>query len=119
MKFALRGLKQLEENLNKLIDDLDDITDEALDEIAQGIYDRSQKMVPVDTGRLKESGEIVQLGKLHWMVHYQAFDPLTGYEYAPIQHEVLDFHHEIGQAKYLELAIDMSEVKSILKKYFG
>lgn len=119
MKFKLTGLKNVEEKLNEMINQVDDIAEDALGEIASNIYARSQQMVPVDTGRLKDSGEIVRISELHWAVQYQAFDPKTGYEYAPIQHEHLGFNHTVGNAKYLELAVDVGEIQSVLKKHFG
>lgn len=119
MKFELTGLKRVEDKLNQMIADVDDIAEDALGEIASNIYARSQMMVPVDTGRLKNSGEIVRISGLHWAVQYQAFDSETGYEYAPIQHEHLGFAHTVGNAKYLELAVDVGEIKSVLKKHFG
>ena len=60
----------------------------------------SQRLVPVDQGRLRASG-YVQKPDARGRVE-------IGYatEYALAQHEGLDFAHTTGQAKYLEAAID-------------
>lgn len=68
---------------------------------AEYLLNESQPLVPVDTGRLKESGEVVEIPKGYSVV-YSTENPETGYNYAMIQHENLEYHHEVGQAKYLE-----------------
>jgi len=46
--------------------------DNVAKKVAQDVYDKSQQYVPLDTGELKESGEIVQLKKGHYEVVYRA-----------------------------------------------
>lgn len=68
---------------------------------AQVLLAKSQPLVPVDQGTLVASGQVVRDGEGAAVV-YSATNPEDGYNYAVIQHERLDFHHEHGQAKYLE-----------------
>jgi hypothetical protein len=74
----------------------------ALFEIAEEIIAQSQLLVPVDLGTLKNS-------KFVEPPHHTTHDisVTMGYggqakDYAIVQHERLDFHHTVGQAKYLE-----------------
>lgn len=71
----------------------------------------SEPLVPEDTGALKASGQVTQEGTKA-TVSYSAVAP-DGYDYAAIQHERLDYHHEHGQAKYLEQPMN-SEAHAIL-----
>lgn len=101
-KWKFTNIRQLEKNFTEKINDIKLASSEGLVEAGKYLLDLSQPLVPVDTGRLKDSGKVIQENKNTVYVTYEAFNPENGYEYAPIQHEVLDFHHDIGQAKYLE-----------------
>ena len=101
-KWKFTGIEKLEKEFNKKVKDIESGTSEGLVNAAKYLLELSQPLVPVDTGRLKESGQVVEEDSSTVYVTYEAFNPETGYEYAPIQHEALDFHHNIGQAKYLE-----------------
>lgn len=64
----------------------------------------SEPLAPVDTGMLKASGKVTSIGGAgvhEAAVSYTAVAP-NGYDYAVRQHEQLDYHHQQGQAKYLE-----------------
>ena len=101
-KWKFEGIRELEKEFNKKIKDIKHGSSEGLVEAGKHLLELSQPLVPVDTGRLKESGRVVVEDANTVYVTYEAFNPENGYEYAPIQHEALDFHHNIGQAKYLE-----------------
>lgn len=101
-KWKFEGIKTLEKEFTKKLKDIKDGSSEGLVEAAKYLLELSQPLVPVDTGRLKESGKVVEENPSTVYVTYEAFNPENGYEYAPIQHEALDFHHNVGQAKYLE-----------------
>ena len=90
-----------------------------LKEAATKILAESQKLVPVETGALKDSGHINATGDLVATISYSAIP------YDIIQHEALEFNHPNGgQAKYLEnpfnayrneaLAIEAKAIKSKL-----
>lgn len=101
-KWKFEGIKELEKEFNRKVKDIKHGSSEGLVEAGKYLLELSQPLVPVDTGRLKESGRVVQENANTVYVTYEAFNPENGYEYAPIQHEALDFHHNVGQAKYLE-----------------
>lgn len=101
-KWKFEGIKQLEKEFSKKVKDIKHGSSEGLVDAAKYLLELSQPLVPVDTGRLKESGKVVEEDSSTVYVTYEAFNPENGYEYAPIQHEALDFHHNIGQSKYLE-----------------
>ena len=117
MKY-LRGLREVEKTLQRKLKHIDTATTEGLVKAGDYLLELSQPLVPVDTGRLKDSGNVAQNGPNRVFVHYEARDPVTGYDYAPIVHENLAYHHPIhyggageghegrydcgGQAKFLE-----------------
>lgn len=100
--WTFTGIAKLEAEFRKKLRQIDNATSEGLTLAAEHLLNASQPLVPVDTGRLKASGKVSSDGPSRRYVSYEAFDPNTGYEYAPLQHEALSFKHKIGQAKYLE-----------------
>lgn len=102
MTWQFKGIRKLEKEFNKKSKDIKHSSSEGLENAAKYLLELSQPLVPVDTGRLKESGKAFMADEKTAFVTYEAFNPENGYEYAPIQHEALDFHHNVGQAKYLE-----------------
>ena len=102
MSFKFEGIKQAEKNFNKKMKDVKKFTEQGLQDAAEHLLNRAIPLVPVDTGRLQRSGIVTSDGPNTRYVSFEAHDPITGYEYAPIQHENLYFKHEVGQAKFLE-----------------
>jgi len=100
-KWKFKNIRQLEKSFQNQIKHYETVGEEGIQEAAELLLQLSQPLVPIDTGALQASGSIVPDGKTVRYVTYEARSE-EGYDYAPIQHEVLDFHHEIGQAKYLE-----------------
>lgn len=95
-------LKLTVKNLDKLLNKVQVVsaqikkdTEETEYNIAKKIYAESQRLVPIDTGYLKESGKIV-LKENKTFVEYQT-------PYAIFVHERLDLYHPNGQAKFLEV----------------
>lgn len=109
----IKGLAELE----KKIAQIPHKTMNGVKMAVEYIYDKSQPLVPVDTGRLKESGKITRLSD-GYSVSYRALNPENQYNYAPIQHEHLGFRHTVGQAKYLEhpVRMNMAEIKDIIMR---
>jgi hypothetical protein len=102
---AKRAMKDVETRLNETITETEDATEEALKEIGQRIFDRSQHLVPVDTGALKASGYV------ETETTPDGFEVRIGYAmgddppYANFVHEDLTKHHDAPtQAKFLEQA---------------
>ena len=100
MSFKFEGIKQAEKNFNKKMKDVKKFTEQGLQDAAEHLLNRAIPLVPVDTGRLQRSGIVTSDGPNTRYVSFEAHDPITGYEYAPIQHENLYFKHEVGQAKF-------------------
>lgn len=79
----------------------------ALREFAEDVLARSQALVPVNTGRLKSTGQVngpeLKNGSLE--VHIGYGDRRTAF-YAAIVHERLDVRHPRGSAKYLEIPLN-------------
>ena len=75
----------------------------ALRDWAEDVLARSQQLVPVNTGRLKSSGQVIgpEMKDGAWQVHIGYGDRKTAF-YAAIVHERLDVRHPRGQAKFLE-----------------
>lgn len=100
--WTFSGIRELEMQLKRKIVEIGSATSDGLTKAAEHLLNASLPLVPVDTGRLKASGKVTEFSPLTKYVSYEAVDPDTGYEYAPIQHETLSFKHKVGQAKYLE-----------------
>ena len=83
----------LEEEQVKLL--VDGLTQESL-KIALAILDRAQTKVPVDTGFLKSTGQIIE--------RENGFEVAYTADYAYYVHENDYAKHKVGQAKYLEEA---------------
>lgn len=62
------------------------------------IKKESQKLVPVDTGALKKSVRV----EIHDLGHTAEVEVSYNTPYALVQHENLEYNHQVGQAKYLE-----------------
>lgn len=67
--------------------------------MAEEIKGKSQTLCPVDTGVLKGSAYVQEIDR-GWEIGYGG----AAAAYALEQHENLDYFHNVGQAKYLEMA---------------
>lgn len=81
---------------------------DALPDMAEAVLDASNALVPDLSGALQASGDTVVSGD-EAAVFYDA-------EYAPIQHERMDLHHDDGQAKFLETGVRhaLPQVRTVL-----
>ena len=98
---------QVEKSYTRLIETLQADTEEAVRQMLQPVFDRSQELVPIDTGVLKASGYIetrVSRGRVVGEVGYgKGGRP----NYAVLVHEDLNIPHAPPtQAKFLEQAAD-------------
>lgn len=91
----IEGLAALEDRFARMLKDLPGISERALEDCAEDLKGRSQRLAPIDTGDLRGSAYARREGE-GWVVGFE--EP-----YALIQHERLDYNHpKGGQAKYLE-----------------
>lgn len=107
---ATRNVRQqmaaVQRNFQRIINSVEDVTEEAVREGLQPIYDESQVLVPVDTGRLKASGFIQTRRTSRGVSGVVGYAPGSNPPYAAIVHERLDLNHESPtQAKFLEVAV--------------
>lgn len=96
----VRGLDNVMNNLNRRVNQLRDASQRGVNKAALIVLRESNRLVPVDTGNLRQSGffEPVQAGPPAVIVAYQA-------EYAIHVHEDLEARHPTGEAKFLEKAV--------------
>ena len=71
------------------------------DTVQENVMIPSLEEVPVKTGALKASGQNIPVNTPHSISCEVGYGSETA-PYALIQHERLDFHHDVGKAKYLE-----------------
>lgn len=78
---------------------------EGLQKAADAILAESNRRAPEDEGDLKASGRAVADGN----------EAAVGYgaPYAVRQHEKLNYHHDSGQAKYLETAVHVAKDEAL------
>ncbi len=100
----------IQKNMLKLVKGIEGATPDAIRFGLQPIFDESQRLVPVDTSKLKHSGYVEvrtegRSGRVRAEIGYGLYGRPF---YAGIVHERLDLRHAKGkQAKYLEAAINM------------
>ena len=94
-------------------------------EILDIIDKHTRPLVPLETGRLRQSvmrpnGMLVEKDFLSQEIEYSARNPRTGYDYALIQHETPPsiYHHRVGQWHYLSdgMAESEDEVIRLIEK---
>jgi len=101
-------MKTIRNNLLRTIDRIEGVTPAAIRFGLQPIFDESQELVPVDTGRLKRSGFIETRtqasGRISAEIGYGRFGIP---HYAAFVHERTDIPHAgKTQAKFLEAAVN-------------
>lgn len=107
MTVIVKGLKDLQNQFK----DIQGKTEKGIEEAMTFILKQSKEEVPVDTGALKKSGKMTKIKNGYEISYKQKSE--SGYNYAPIQHENLDYKHKKGKAKYLEDPIKQNEQKII------
>lgn len=114
-------------NLGALMDRVRAVSPEALDDAAQHVLEVAREKAPLlvdlkkanderraDPGELRDSGYVRVVDDTKAEVGFSAF-------YAGWQHERLDYHHEVGQPKYLEepLVTEKDEAMRIIADRIG
>lgn len=121
MSLEFTGLNELNAKLAKLGAQSFAVVEAGVFETAELVIGRSKELCPVDHGILRKSGyAITQSMALEGAGSEPARELLAdapdvvvavvghggpAIPYALVQHERTDFHHEVGQAKYLETAL--------------
>lgn len=111
MKYSMTGLVRAGAKTSRYLKRVRRVTSEVMDELANDIMVEAQRQTPVDTGQLRDSARIHGATPFRRIISFEAIDPVSGYSYGPIQHENLEFKHEIGNAKFLENSVNSNLVK--------
>jgi hypothetical protein len=98
----LTNIKEIRDNLNKFRREVGDACREEAEELAESVKGAARLLSPYDTGRLHNSIDVSRGVRQTLLIKARARNPKTGYNYAVPQHERLDFHHKIGEAKFIE-----------------
>ena len=113
-------MKQLNQELTRIINSIDGVTPAAIEYGLQPIFDKSQLYVPVDTGDLQLSGflraEKTSSGARGIIGYAAKGKPF----YAAIVHERLDVQHKSPtRAKYLQEAVqeELHQVRPRIIEY--
>jgi hypothetical protein len=94
-------------DFNRIVKNLEGAVPQVLLYAAQPIFDKSQVYVPLDTGRLMESGYMEVSGSREDAVLEIGYGRGGDPPYAPIVHENMDVHHATPtRSKFLQAAID-------------
>ncbi len=105
---AIRAqMKSVEESYTRLIEMLRADTPKAIKQMLRPVYDRSQELVPIDTGVLKRSGYLEVVTRRGQYAGEVGYGRGGNPPYAVLVHENLDAQHAPPtQAKFLEQAAD-------------
>lgn len=99
-------MKAIQDNLETVVEHLEKVTPEAIRFGLEPVMEESQRLVPVDTGRLKRSGFIETRRTSGGAVAAIGYGRFGVPHYAGFVHERVDIPHASPtQAKFLEQAI--------------
>lgn len=103
MSVEVKGVDVVFNGLQALIDRVPEAVASALYQEAEAIMtDSKANYVPVDTGVLRDSGMVSAPDMSGNEISVSMGYGGAASAYAVVQHERLDYHHEVGGPKYLE-----------------
>jgi len=108
VKFKIWGHREMKANLETLAKKSARAQMKALHQVAQEEMTESKKLVPVDTGTLKNSGHVEQPKRIGDAISVELGYGGAAEDYAIPVHEDLEAFHRVGQAKYLEQPLNES-----------
>ena len=92
----IRDIDKLQRRLARLPNALEECVRDAVVKYANQVADTARELVPVDTGRLRNSISVIVRGKRDVLIVASA-------EYALFVHEDLRAYHPNGRAKFIEI----------------
>jgi hypothetical protein len=98
----LNGVKDMQRRLEQAAVGLQRRQALALRQEAEIEMTESKKRCPVDVGMLRASGHVQPVEQHGGKTSVDLVYGGAAEDYAIVQHESLDFHHTVGQAKFLE-----------------
>lgn len=97
----IANIAKIRKELNDFRKSVGDACKEEVDELANMVENDSKLIAPYKSGRLSASITVDRGIRQTVLIKANARGR-NGYNYSVIQHERLDFHHEYGEAKYIE-----------------
>lgn len=94
-KFKFVDSSEVSGNITRIIRDMPALADMLLKQVALAIKAEAQRLAPIDTGDLRGSAVLDTSVPGEVTIAFTA-------PYAAAQHEHIEYHHDQGQAKYLE-----------------
>ncbi len=111
MSKDIEGLDEALNDLKNLFGKSPVALEKSLTKVSNHILAEAIQICPVETGTLRRSGKVTNLKTTFLEVSNEIrFDT----DYAVYVHERLDLHHPVGQAKFLETAVN-SNTKELVK----
>lgn len=102
-----KQMEEIERNLSKFINDLSSVTPKVLDDALRPTFEKSQELVPVRTGSLKESGFLVVERSGTEIKAEMGYAKGGEPDYAVFVHERTDLNHaHPTQAKFLQTPLE-------------
>ena len=105
----LQGVRELERALDKAGDKANKALAAAMFEEGNRIMTRSKMITPVDIGTLRNSGTVLRPEMRGNQIEVQMGFGGAASAYAEIQHERTDYHHTVGEAKFLKKPLDAAK----------
>ena len=104
LNFRVTGVENVLRNLNVIEKGTKRVIGKTLFEESEKVMTeiKTVPIVPVDTGALAATGHVELPVETATGVTVELGFGGPAVEYAAVQHERLDYHHPVGQAKYLE-----------------
>jgi len=113
-RVRLKGAKQLRAALKEARATIGQATARALYAAGNAVMTDAKQRAPIDTGVLRASGYVTLPDPQSPRVEV-GFGGAAA-QYALIQHERTEFRHEVGEAKFLENAINSVDVRGIVEE---
>ena len=101
MSIRVTGISNVLNNLNRVRNAITQNINREVSNVAHDLLSKSIQRAPIDTGDLRGSGT-VEVNGSSAIVAYST-------QYALRQHEELNYHHDNGEAKYLENPLKENE----------
>ena len=112
MTLEIEGFEELERTLTRIGKNVTAQAERGLGDQSAKILEASNRLVPVDTGELKDSGSVTKVERRGDVI--EATVEYTADHAAPV-HENLDARHPAGQAKFLQEPFLQTTLKDFAK----
>ena len=112
MTLEIEGFDQLQRTLGRIADNVPKQAARGLGDRADSILKASNRLVPIETGELRDSGSVVDVKRRGDVI--EATVEYTADHAAPV-HEDLDARHPAGQAKFLQEPFLQTTLKDLAR----